>query len=248
MDDMDNQTAIINALAVLRNVSLQEAEQVFLSGLDYHCRMLQWFAMLCCQPTRGQLPPREPLRLLITNDRAHYPSTVTQYSWTGVRWREDSLTHTMANVKHMFSQHEKVTVTQMELGGHHHRFKQFPGALLRVAAAARTLFNIGMSSVDEANQTVNSMKLLFTVFQNDFAQTQLFTALMTDMLWEVSSSNDSLTTGKTPPYMMPLSLVLTVWLTPSPRQLTCYKYTWPTLWITPSYCTSTPNIGKWMCS
>ncbi|XP_052431463.1 uncharacterized protein LOC127972173 [Carassius gibelio] len=169
--------------------------------------MLLWFAVLCCQPKRGQLPQREPLKLLITDDRAHYPSTVTQYSWTGVRWREDSLTHTEADVKHMFSKHEKVTVTQMELGGHHQQ--QFPGALLRAAAAART-FNIGMSSVTAANQTVNSMKPLFTVFQNDFTQTQLFTALTTDMLWEVSSSNDSLTMGKTTPYMIPLSLVLTV--------------------------------------
>ncbi|XP_052413554.1 uncharacterized protein LOC127958674 [Carassius gibelio] len=172
-------------------------------------RMLLWFAVPCCQPKIGQLPPRKPLRLLTTDDRAHYPSTVTEYSCTRFRWKKDSLTHTEADVKHMFSQHEKVTVTQMELSGHHHRSKQFPGALLRAAAAAR-MFNIVMSSVNAANQTVNSLKPLFTVFQKDFTQTQLFTALTTDMLWEVSSSNDSLTTSKTPPYMIPLSLVLTV--------------------------------------
>lgn len=60
------------------------------------------------------------------------------------------------------------------------------------------------------NQTVNSMKQLFTVFQNDFAQTQLVTALMTDMLREVSSSIDSLAMGRIPPYLIPLSLVQNV--------------------------------------
>ena len=60
------------------------------------------------------------------------------------------------------------------------------------------------------NQTVNSMKQLFTVFQNDFAQTQLVTALMSDMLREVSSSMDSLAMGRIPPYLIPLSLVQTV--------------------------------------
>ena len=60
------------------------------------------------------------------------------------------------------------------------------------------------------NQTVSSMKQLFTVFQNDFAQTQLVTALMTDMLREVSSSIDSLAMGRIPPYLIPLSLVQTV--------------------------------------
>ena len=60
------------------------------------------------------------------------------------------------------------------------------------------------------NQTVNSMKQLFTVFQNDFAQTQLVTALMTDMLREISSSIDSLAMGRIPPYLIPLSLVQNV--------------------------------------
>ncbi|XDV14346.1 hypothetical protein PO909_014617 [Leuciscus waleckii] len=60
------------------------------------------------------------------------------------------------------------------------------------------------------NQTVNSRKLLFTIFQNDFDQTQLITALTTDMLWEVSSSNDSLATGIIPLYTVPWSLVQTV--------------------------------------
>ena len=60
------------------------------------------------------------------------------------------------------------------------------------------------------NQTVSSMKQLFTVFQNDFAQTQLVTALMTDMLRELSSSIDSLAMGRIPPYLIPLSLVQAV--------------------------------------
>ncbi|XP_077087150.1 uncharacterized protein LOC143738977 [Siphateles boraxobius] len=59
-------------------------------------------------------------------------------------------------------------------------------------------------------QTVNSMKQLFTVFQNDFAQTQLVTALMTDTLLEVNSSIDSLAMGRIPPHLIPLSLVQTV--------------------------------------
>ena len=57
------------------------------------------------------------------------------------------------------------------------------------------------------NRTVTSIKQMFTVFQNDFAQTQLVTALMTDMLREVSSSLDSLAMGRIPPYLIPLSLV-----------------------------------------
>lgn len=60
------------------------------------------------------------------------------------------------------------------------------------------------------NQTVNSMKQLFNDFQTDFAQTQLVTALMTDMLREVSSSIDSLAMGRIPPYLIPLSLVQNV--------------------------------------
>ncbi|XDV14351.1 hypothetical protein PO909_014622 [Leuciscus waleckii] len=163
--------------------------------------------MLCCQPTREQL------RLLITDCRAHYPSSVAQYIWAGAQWTEDFLTHAKADVKHMFSQRKKVTVTRVELGGHNHRSKRFLGALLGAAAAARTLFNIGMPSVNAHSTTVNSMNLLFTIFQNDFAQTQLITALTTDMLWEVSSSNDSLATGIIPLYMVPLSLVQTVMAT-----------------------------------
>ncbi|XDV17752.1 hypothetical protein PO909_023571 [Leuciscus waleckii] len=60
------------------------------------------------------------------------------------------------------------------------------------------------------NQTVSSMKQLFTVFQTDFAQTQLVTALMSDMLREISSSMDSLAMGRIPPYLIPLSLVQAV--------------------------------------
>ncbi|XDV25429.1 hypothetical protein PO909_029349 [Leuciscus waleckii] len=123
-----------------------------------------WFAILCLQPTRGQPqldiispgPPsgivlREQPGLLITNCRthtqkvyvrldpcnvyrAHYPSAVAQYSWAGARWTEDSLTHAEADVKHMLSQLEKMTVTQGELGGHNRHSKRFLGALLGAAA------------------------------------------------------------------------------------------------------------------
>ncbi|XP_016396229.1 uncharacterized protein LOC107730001 [Sinocyclocheilus rhinocerous] len=57
------------------------------------------------------------------------------------------------------------------------------------------------------NQTVNSVKQLFSVIQNDVDQTQLVTTLMSDMLCEVSSSIDSLAMGRIPPYLVPLSLV-----------------------------------------
>ncbi|XDV46524.1 hypothetical protein PO909_014409 [Leuciscus waleckii] len=198
------------ALSNQRQPSLASSSPFFLSLPVVCTRLLLWFAMLCCQPTRGQLPPREQLRLLITDCRAHYPSTVAQYSWASAQWTEDSLSHAEANVEHMFNQLEKVTVTPAELGGHNHPSKRFLGALLGAVAAVGTLFDIGMPSVNAVNQTVNSMKPLFTILQNDFAHTQLITALTTDMLWEVGSSNDSLATGVIPPYLIPLSLVLTV--------------------------------------
>ncbi|XDV44753.1 hypothetical protein PO909_012993 [Leuciscus waleckii] len=190
-------------------------------------RLLLWFAMLYCQPTTGQLPPREQLRLQITDRktypqqvhvrliqacpvyRAHYPSSVAQYIGTSARRTEDSLSHAEAKVEHMFNQLEKVTVTQLGLLSTNHHSRRLLGVLLRVVAATRTLFNIGTSSVNAANQTANSMKPLFTVLQSDFVQTQLVTALTTDMLWEVNSSNDSLATGVIPPYLI-LSLMLTV--------------------------------------
>ncbi len=43
--------------------------------------------------------------------------------------------------------------------------------------------------------------------QNDLAQTQLLTTLMTDMLQEVSSSIDKLAMGRILHYLIPLSLV-----------------------------------------
>ncbi|KAG1925539.1 hypothetical protein F2P79_025476 [Pimephales promelas] len=143
----------------------------------------------------------------LKGERAHYPSAVAQYSWAGARWTEDSLAHAEADIKHMLYQLEMMTVTQ-ELGVHNRCPKRFLGALLGPTTAVGTLFNIGMSSVNALNlatticktlrgtvvilnthsvqlkQTVNSMKQLFTVFQNDFAQIQLVIALMTDMLWE----------------------------------------------------------------
>ncbi|ROJ25355.1 Retrovirus-related Pol polyprotein from transposon 412 [Anabarilius grahami] len=253
--------------------------------------MLLWFSLMCLLPTGGQpqsditapgpasgIVLREQPGLLITNCRtytqkvyvrldprnaykAHYPSSVAQYSWAGARWTEDALTHAEADIQHMLTQLEKMTVTQAELSGHNRRTKRFLGALLGAAAAVGTLFNLGMSSVNAVslatvrrhvaeiqteipqlreqlttqsqtlqsigktlkgtvvvlnthsvmlNQTVNSVKQLFTLFQNDFAQTQLVTALMTDMLREVSSSMDSLAMGRIPPYLVPLSLVQTV--------------------------------------
>lgn len=60
------------------------------------------------------------------------------------------------------------------------------------------------------NKTVSSVKQLFSVIQDDVAQTQLVTTLMSDMLREVSSSIDSLAMGRIPPYLVPLSLVQTV--------------------------------------
>ncbi|XDV17228.1 hypothetical protein PO909_023125 [Leuciscus waleckii] len=165
--------------------------------------------MLYCQPTRGQLPLRERPRPQITDGRAHYPSSVAQYIWTSAQWTEDSLSHAEAKVEYMFNQLEKVTATQSRLLSTNHHSSQFLGALLKAVAAARTLFNIGVSRVNAANQTANSMKPRFTVLRSDFVQTQLVTAVTTDMLWEVSSSNDSLATGVIPPYLI-LSLMLTV--------------------------------------
>ncbi len=43
--------------------------------------------------------------------------------------------------------------------------------------------------------------------QNDLAQIQLLTTIMTDILREVSSSIDNLAMGKIPHYLIPLSLV-----------------------------------------
>ncbi len=57
------------------------------------------------------------------------------------------------------------------------------------------------------NQTIKSINKLFSVVQNDLAQTQLLTTLMTDMLREVSSSIDNLAMGRIPHYLIPLSLV-----------------------------------------
>ncbi|ROK23405.1 hypothetical protein DPX16_16449 [Anabarilius grahami] len=51
-------------------------------------------------------------------------------------------------------------------------------------------------------QMVNSMKQLFTVFQNDFAQNQLVMALMTDLLREVSFSMDRVAMNRIPQYPM----------------------------------------------
>ncbi|ROI36375.1 hypothetical protein DPX16_11316 [Anabarilius grahami] len=51
-------------------------------------------------------------------------------------------------------------------------------------------------------QTVNSMKQLFTVFQNDFAQNQLVMAPMTDLLREVSFSMDRVAMNRIPQYPM----------------------------------------------
>ncbi len=57
------------------------------------------------------------------------------------------------------------------------------------------------------NQTIKSINKLFSVVQNDLAQTQLLTTLMTDMLRKVSASIDNLAMGRIPHYLIPLSLV-----------------------------------------
>ncbi|ROL43546.1 hypothetical protein DPX16_13477 [Anabarilius grahami] len=193
--------------------------------------------------------------------KAHYPHTVPPPSQLGAKWMEDSLTHAEADVKHMLTQLEKVTVTQAELSGHNRRTKRFLEPLLSIASFFGTVVSIGMSSINTVrlatvrrhvaeiqteipqlreqlatqsktlqtigkslkgtvvvlnthsvllNHTVNSMKKLFTVIQDDIPHTQLVTALMTDMLREVSSSIDSLAMGRIPPYLVPLSLVQTV--------------------------------------
>lgn len=253
--------------------------------------MLLWLSILCLQLTRGQPQPdiispgpasgivlRDQPGLLITNCRTHpqkvyvrldprnvyrthHPQAAAHYSWAGARWTENTLAHAEADIKHMLTQLQKVTVTQAELTRHHQRNKRFLGALLGAAAAVGTLFNLGVTSVNSVrlstlrqhvkeiqteipqlreqltlqgktlqtigkslkgtlvvlnthsvllNQTMNSVKQLFSVIQNDVAQTQLVTTLMSDMLREVSSSIDSLAMGRIPPYLVPLSLVQTV--------------------------------------
>ncbi|KAL1249523.1 hypothetical protein QQF64_020528 [Cirrhinus molitorella] len=193
--------------------------------------------------------------------RAHYPRAVPQVSWAGGRWTQTALDHAEADITHMLTQLQKVTVTQADLSGQNRRTKRFLGALLGAAAAVGTLFNLGITSVNAVslstvrrhvneiqtempqlqaqlmtqskalqtigkslkgtvvvlnthsvllNQTVNSVKQLFYVVQSDHAHAQLVTALMTDMLREVSSSVDSLAMGRIPPYLVPLSLVQTV--------------------------------------
>ncbi|KAF4103555.1 hypothetical protein G5714_016438 [Onychostoma macrolepis] len=57
------------------------------------------------------------------------------------------------------------------------------------------------------NQTIKSINKLFSIVQNDLAQTQLLTTLMTDMLREVSSLIDNLAMGRIPHYLIPLNLV-----------------------------------------
>ncbi len=55
------------------------------------------------------------------------------------------------------------------------------------------------------NQTIKSINKLFSVVQNDLAQTQLLTTLMTDMLRKVSSSIDNLAMGRIPHYLIRLN-------------------------------------------
>ncbi len=57
------------------------------------------------------------------------------------------------------------------------------------------------------NQTIKSINKLFSVVQNDLAQTQLLKTLMTNMLREVSSSIDNLAMDRIPHYLIALSLV-----------------------------------------
>ncbi len=214
--------------------------------------MLLWLSILCLQLTRAQPQPditspgpasgivlRDQPGLLITNCRTHtqkvyvrldprnvyrthHPQAAEHYSWAGARWTENTLAHTEADIKHMLTQLQKMTVTQAELTGHHRRNKRFLGALLGAAAAVGTLFNLGVTSINSVslftlrqhvreiqteipqlreqltlqgqtlqtigkslkgtlvvlnthsvllNQTVNSVKQLFSVIQNDVAQT-----------------------------------------------------------------------------
>ncbi|KAF7709993.1 hypothetical protein HF521_016843 [Silurus meridionalis] len=89
------------------------------------------------------------------------------------------------------------------------------------------------------NQTLNSIKQLYSILQNDVAQTQLVTALMSDMLREVSSSIDSLAMGRIPPYLVPISLVQAALSSTSTHSLIPFKPISPTHWEDPSYFIST---------
>ncbi|KAL1279977.1 hypothetical protein QQF64_014577 [Cirrhinus molitorella] len=139
--------------------------------------LLLLFALSLCL-TRGLLQPetvspgpasgivlREQPGLLITNCRthaqkvyvrldprdvyqAHYPRAVPQVSWAGGRWTQTALDHAEADITHMLTQLQKVTVTQADLSGQNRRTKQFLGALLGAAAAVGTLFNLGITSVN----------------------------------------------------------------------------------------------------
>lgn len=193
--------------------------------------------------------------------RAHYSSSFPKADWVNEQWTRRTLDHAEADIKHMLSQLQKMTVTQTDLSGQRARPKRFLGALLGAAAAVGTLFNIGVSSVNAVslatvrrhvneiqaeipqvreqlstqsqalqtigkslkgtmvilnthsvmlNQTITSMKGMFSLLRTDFAHGQLVTALMSDLLREVSSSMDSLAMGRIPPYLVPLSLVQTL--------------------------------------
>ncbi|KAL1248879.1 hypothetical protein QQF64_022197 [Cirrhinus molitorella] len=130
-------------------------------------RMLLLLTALNLCLTRGLLQPeivspgpvsgivlREQPGLLITNCRthtqkvyvrldprdvyrAHYPRAIPQVSWAGGRWTQTALDHAEANITHMLTQIQKVTVTQADLSGQNRRTKRFLGALLGAAAAVQ---------------------------------------------------------------------------------------------------------------
>ncbi|XP_073672415.1 adhesion G protein-coupled receptor E3-like [Paramisgurnus dabryanus] len=94
--------------------------------------------------------------------------------------------------------------------------EEIPQLREQLTAQSKSLQTMGKSLKDtvvilnthsvELKQTVNSLKQIFSVLQVDHAYSQLVTALMSDMLREVSSSVDSLAMGRIPPYLIPLSL------------------------------------------
>ncbi|KAF4107843.1 hypothetical protein G5714_010602 [Onychostoma macrolepis] len=143
--------------------------------------MLLWFSILCLQLTRGQpqteitspgpasgIVPRDQPGLLITTCRTHtqkvyvrldprnvyrthHPQAAAHYSWAGARWTENSFARAEADIKHMLTQLQKMTVTQAELSGHNRRNKRFLGALLGAVAPVGTLFNLGVTSFNSVS-------------------------------------------------------------------------------------------------
>ncbi|KAF4100048.1 hypothetical protein G5714_018244 [Onychostoma macrolepis] len=163
-----------------------------------------------------------PLRIMTAIDvqgTAHYTLSAAQTTWAGARWTRKVLAHAQADVNHMLHQLQKMTVTQAELSGRHvgEIQAEMLGIRQQLLVQSHALQTFGKSLNGTItilnthstllNQTIKSINKLFSVVQNNVAQTQLLTTLMTDMLREVSSSIDNLAMGRIPHYLIPLSLI-----------------------------------------